>query len=276
MIVKKIERINALKREVHALTTWKEWDDAFLQQVKTLFTYNTNKLEGSTLTLGQTIELLKEIAAPRNCLSGEKLDMIHHQEILDRVFASYRSDIITTANMLSLHKALMKNPAQWEEDGLYSPGACKQFENATVRSNGRVHRYLAPKDVPAAMEALVADTNRQLSDMDEEIFEKHPLVICTWFHQRFLDIHPFADGNGRIGRIFVNLMLMKAGYPPIFIQEVDRIAYLKAFDPSDRALHPMFDFMADRLMGSLEMKLDFVQGLREVGVSISQSQFTES
>jgi Fic family protein len=80
----------------------------------------------------------------------------------------------------------------------------------TVRSTGKVHTYLLPDKVAKAMEELVHDTNESLKMVDTKDANKHPLITATYFHQQFLNvIHPFSDGNGRIGRIFLNLILLK-------------------------------------------------------------------
>lgn len=260
MIEKKIEKINFLKSQVSALITDKDWDDEFLQKVKVDFTYNTNKIEGITLTYGQTIKLLKDFVTPQNAILGELLDLINHQNVLDNVFKNYRSESFSEENIKALHKELMKNLAQWNDDGVYSPGQYKAFENMTVRSNGKIHTYLLPGEVSGAMKELIHDTNEQMKNVDVNDIDKHPLTIATRFHQQFLNkIHPFSDGNGRIGRLFTNLILLKQGYPPIFITDVDRVEYLKRFEKSDTDLGPMRDFLADRLIESLEVKLSFVR-----------------
>jgi len=119
---------------------------------------------------------------------------------------------------------------------------------------------LLPNQVAKAMEELVLHTNELLTNTDILDQDRHPLTIATYFHQQFLNsIHPFADGNGRIGRIFTNLILLKNGYPPIFIKEVNRNEYLKSFELSDDDMQPMLDFMADRLIESLEEKFQFMK-----------------
>ncbi|KAA2245759.1 hypothetical protein F0L74_07345 [Chitinophaga agrisoli] len=104
MIEKKLEEINFLKSQVSALATDKDWDDAFLERVKVDFTYNSNKIEGLTLTYGQTIKLLKDFITPQNAATGELLDLINHQNVLDNVFKNYRSESFTEENIKALHK----------------------------------------------------------------------------------------------------------------------------------------------------------------------------
>jgi Fic family protein len=260
-IAEKLELIEILKGKIDQLRPRKDWEDAFFRKVKIDFTYSSNRLEGNTLTYGQTIKLLRDFVAPRNAASGEVLDMINHQKILDIVFTNYRSQSISKENIKELHKELMKDTAQWADYGLYSPGQYKSFENMTVRSTGKIHTYMLPIQVSGAMEELTRHTNELLKDVDAKDSNKHALIIATYFHQQFLNvIHPFSDGNGRIGRIFTNLILLKNGYPPVFIKEVNKDEYLKRFEVSDNDINPMLDFMADRLIESLEEKWEFVNG----------------
>ncbi|GEP98256.1 Fic family protein [Chitinophaga cymbidii] len=260
MIEHKIRKINTLKNKIEDLAPRKEWNEAFFEKVKIDFTYNSNKLEGNTLTYGQTIKLLKDFVTPPNAAPGELLDLVNHQNILNNVFANYSSQTISEDNIKALHKELMKDLAQWNDDGLYSPGQYKVFENYTMRSNGKIHNYLLPTEVASAMEELIHTTNEQLQQIDIHDVNRHPLTIATRFHQELLNrIHAFSDGNGRIGRLFTNLILLKEGYPPIFIKDVDREEYLKRFEKSDEDISPMLDFLADRLIESLEAKLEFIQ-----------------
>lgn len=262
-IAEKIRHINSLKDRIEELMPQKDWDDTFFRKIKVDFTYNSNKLEGSTLTYGQTLKLLKDFITPQNATPGEVLDMINHQSILNTVFKNYRSQDISEENIKILHGQLMKDIVQWSDDGLYSPGQYKAFENMTVRPTGKIHAYILPGQVPQAMKELIHQTNEKLKGIDTSTIGRHPLTIATYFHQEFLNrIHPFSDGNGRIARIFLNLILLKNGFPPIFIKEVNKDDYLKRFEFSDEDTEPMFEFMADRLIESLEEKWQFVKSMK--------------
>jgi len=153
----------------------------------------------------------------------------------------------------------MRNIEQWSDDGLYSPGRYKVFENVTIRANGKIHGYKNPVEVSPAMAQLITDTNERMNNVALNDLNNHPLGIATYFHQQFLNvIHPFADGNGRIGRIFTNLILIKNGFPPLFITDVNRIQYLDCFEKSETDPDAMLDFLADRLIESLKLKIDFL------------------
>jgi len=203
-IAEKLKFADDLKSKIEELNPKKNWDDAFYKKVKIDFTYNSNKLEGNTLTYGQTIQLLRDFVTPKHTSPGELLDMINHQKILDIVFANYRSQSLSEENIQNLHRELMKNRDQWGDEGEFNPGQYKSFENFTVRSSGKIHAYMPPNQIATAMEELVSHTNKVLKKTGQASnIENHPLTIATYFHQQFLNkIHPFSDGNGRIGRIF--------------------------------------------------------------------------
>lgn len=261
-IAEKFQFIESSKEKANQLSPRTNWNDEFLRKVKFDFTYTSNKVEGNSLNYGQTIKLLRDFVTPKNASSGEVLDMINHQKILDNVFSSYQSQVISEENIRSVHYELMKNFDQWSDDGLYSPGQYKRFENMTIRSTGKVHRYLPPDQVSKAMAELIKFINELLAAKNISSQDKHPLTIVTLFHQRFLNIiHPFSDGNGRVARIFMNLILLKNEYPPIFIKEISKDEYLMRFEVSDNDMNPMLEFMADRLIESLQEKLAFIQNI---------------
>ncbi|MNY37147.1 Fic/DOC family protein [compost metagenome] len=152
----------------------------------------------------------------------------------------------------------MKNPAQWSDETYYDPGKYKIFDNHTYRATGKVHHYTQPENVAAEMAQLIQQTNTALAAIDKNP-EQHPLLIATAFHLTFLNkIHPFGDGNGRIARIFMNLVLLQNGFPPIFIKEVDKKEYLNCFTEEEKVPGAMLNFMADRLIESLREKKKYL------------------
>jgi Fic family protein len=256
----KLVSINEMKRKADDLRPPKDWDQAFLQKVKIEFTYNSNKIEGNTITYGQTVKLLRDLVTPKGATAGEVLDMVNHHLVLNTIFKNYHSREITEESIKELHAALMKNIEQWNDDSSFSPGKYKAFENVTVRSTGKIYKFMQPADVAKAMAELIRETNAKLSNSDASDPDRHPLTIAVFFHQRFLnEIHPFDDGNGRIGRIFTNLILIKKGYPPLFIQDVDRLEYLRRFELTEKEPNAMLNFLADRLIESLRAKIEYIE-----------------
>ena len=95
------------------------------------------------------------------------------------------------------------------------------YRRVPVRIMGAKHEPVQPYLIQPKMEQLIADFAES---------KEHIVTKLARFHIEFEAVHPFIDGNGRCGRLLVNLELMKAGYPPIDIKFTDRIAYYKAFD----------------------------------------------
>jgi Fic family protein len=143
----KFQLINQLKNKADTLKPPKAWDQAFLEKIKVEFTYTSNKIEGNTITYGQTVKLLRDMVTPKNATTGEVLNIVNHQLVLDIVFRNYHQREISEETIKELHRALMRNVQQWSDDGLYSPGQYKVFENVTVRANGKVHhRHQSPNE----------------------------------------------------------------------------------------------------------------------------------
>jgi len=94
-----------------------------------------------------------------------------------------------------------------------------------------------PDEVPDDVAALLDEMN--------EFSEGDILKAATYFHLRFEHIHPFADGNGRVGRTLLNFFLMTRGHPPLIIYEEDKAAYYAALEAYDKAedIAPMYDFL---------------------------------
>eukprot|EP01012_Entosiphon_sulcatum_P026553 TRINITY_DN32019_c0_g1_i1.p1 TRINITY_DN32019_c0_g1~~TRINITY_DN32019_c0_g1_i1.p1 ORF type:complete len:264 (-),score=41.33 TRINITY_DN32019_c0_g1_i1:585-1376(-) len=256
----KLKKIDRLKKKTDEAGTNKDWDQDFIEKIKIDFTYNSNKIEGNALTYGQTIQLLKEFVAPKNTSTADCLDILNHQQVLDEVFEQYQATEITEANIKRLHKALMKSPDQWSDSIHYDPGKYKILENVTTRLSGKIHHYKQPTEVSAAISDLIKDTNHRLSVLICDGNDDHILKIVTDFHFQFLNnIHPFGDGNGRIARIIMNIILLKSKYPPIFIKSINKLDYMNSFEAEENSPGSMLNFMADRLIESFKVKEKFLK-----------------
>ncbi|NJO70458.1 MAG: Fic family protein [Bacteroidetes bacterium] len=191
------------------------------------------------------------------------LDIENHFKLLDKVFEQFNLPF-SIGFIKEIHKELMKDEEQWDFETLPIPGQFKLFENFAIRSSGEIKSYLKPEEVENALEELMEKTNSLINSMDLRLIDNHPLTIAAYFHNQFLNvIHPFQDGNGRVGRIFTNLILLKCDLPPIFIDNTDTVErekYLNTFIETEQknSLVPMISYCGEKLLISLERKYTLI------------------
>ena len=174
-------------------------------------TYNSNAIEGSTLTLEETALVLKEGVT----VGGKPLK--HHLEAIGHRDAYYYVE------------DLVKNKVPVTEKGIKDIHAFvlmdRQMDKGVYRSVPvRVGAFCPcqPYEVPVQMERLMLDYGGGMQKL-------HVVERAALFHLRFETIHPFIDGNGRVGRLLLNLELMKEGYPPVSVKFTDRAKYYGCF-----------------------------------------------
>lgn len=179
------------------------------------FTYNSNAIEGNSLTLKDVRIVLFENGA----VSGKGLREIYEtrnsrlvvDSILKRKFKIRHEDII------KMHRLLMKDID--ERTGY------KKIPNVII-SAGREIKTTEPEHVKKEMDSLISWYNKNSKIL-------HPLEAAIIFHGKFEQIHPFEDGNGRVGRFLINVILVNSGYPPLIIRKSVRKAYISALQASD-------------------------------------------
>jgi Fic family protein len=177
------------------------------------YTYDSNAIEGSTLTLEETALVLKEGVT----VGGKPLK--HHLEAVGHRDAyRYVEDLVK--NTLPLSKRVIKElHALVLMDRRTDRGV---YRSVPVRVGA--FYPCQPYEVPVQMERLMLDYREALQGL-------HTVERAAVFHLRFETIHPFIDGNGRVGRLLLNLELMRAGYPPVNIKFTDRMRYYDCFTP---------------------------------------------
>lgn len=175
------------------------------------YTYNSNAIEGNTLTLRETDMVLRGLTIDRKPLK-DHMEAVGHKEAFDFVRELVQEKAPLSERIIKqIHYLVLADKK--EDRGVY--------RRVPVRIMGAHHEPVQPYLIVPKMEQLLADFAAS---------KDHIVTKLAWFHIEFEAIHPFIDGNGRTGRLLVNLELMKAGYPPIDIKFADRLAYYNAFD----------------------------------------------
>ncbi len=177
-----------------------------LEELAIAFTYNTNAIEGSTITLEETREIIKEKIAPNKSLNDIKEIESHAKVFLDILKQNKK---ITNNLLLEWHNEIFKETKK-EISGKYRDYLV------------RVGSYLAPdwQDIKRLMSEFIKFLKTS---------KIHSVELAARAHYKFEKIHPFGDGNGRIGRLIINHTLWNSGYPMIIIEYKKRISYYKTF-----------------------------------------------
>ena len=205
------------------------------EEFLTEYTYNSNAIEGNTLTLRETYMVLRGLTIDQKSLK-EHLEVIGHKEAFDYVRQLVSENAPISEKVIKdIHYLVLADKK--EDRGIY--------RRVPVRIMGAAHEPVQPYLIIPEMEELL----EQYKNSKEDIVTK-----LARFHIEFEGIHPFIDGNGRTGRLLVNLELMKAGYPPIDIKFNDRLKYYEAFD--EYHVKHNISAMADMFARYLNQRLD--------------------
>jgi Fic family protein len=198
------------------------------------YTHDSNAIEGNTLTLSETALVLQGVTIDQKPLK-DHLEAIGHRDafryLCDRVAEGADLDEWFIRELHSLVLA----------DRPLDSGA---YRKISVRILGAVHTPPDPVSVPDEMRALMARLRAS---------RRHPVERAALFHILFEAVHPFVDGNGRTGRLLLNFILMRHGYPPVNVKFADRRRYYDAFTSYHRDGDdgPMILLVADYLRARL-------------------------
>lgn len=206
------DMIDRKKKELDARRPLTEGEVERLgEQFVVEFTYNSNAIEGNTLTLRETDLVLRGLTIGQKPLK-DHMEAVGHKEAFEFISKLTKDNVPMSETIIKqIHYLVLADKK--DDRGVY--------RRVPVRIMGAKHEPVQPYLIQPKMEQLIADFAKST---------EHIVMKLARFHIEFEDIHPFIDGNGRTGRLLVNLELMKAGFPPIDIKFTDRIQYYNAFD----------------------------------------------
>ena len=194
------------------------------------FTYHSNAIEGNTLTLQETAIVLEGMTVDQKPLK-DHLEVVGHRDAFLYVRDIATKEVpLNESTIKDIHSLVLMN--QPEDKGVY--------RRINVRIVGAYTEPVAPYLIEPKIKDLLARDEERKTTMN--IIERIAL-----FHLEFEGIHPFIDGNGRTGRLILNLELIRNGYPAINVKFSDRKRYYDAFDSfyRDNNAKPMINLIAE-------------------------------
>ncbi len=204
--------------------------------------YNSNAIEGSTLTLRETQLILEQGITIGGKSLREHFEVINHQDAIKFVESlALQQEPLTAFHVRQLH-ALVLVKIDDENAG--------QYRSVPVRILGAAHEPPPSWNIPA----LIHNWERWLHEQ-EGVSE--PVALAAIAHHKLVAIHPFIDGNGRTARLIMNLVLMRAGYPPAIIARANRRQYYRVLWLADGGKPaPLVNFVGRAVERSLTLYLE--------------------
>jgi len=241
-----------------ALRLWRGWNvrteadiDLRLENFRVLFAYHSGKIENDEITWHDTREIFENgrvqgfTGSPR-ALFEQRNQKLCYELLKGKIAAR---EPLSLALIREVHEALTAgtyDERRYVEQG-ERPGAFKKHDYVT----GRAEVGSLPEEVEGDLSGLLAE----LANLPEGA---DLLRAAAYFHVRFECIHPFADGNGRVGRTLLNYFLMTHGHPPVVIHDEDKAAYYDALAAYDNTedIEPMAAFLKWQVERTWEKTLE--------------------
>ncbi len=245
------------------------WEKKYWQKLRLEWNHGSNSIEGNTLTYDETVSLiLKDITTGLHEFREYEEIKAHDLAIYDIKKWSKEERLISETDICNLNKTILvrdffKEAITLEGNRtkrIIQVGKYKNQPNSVLLSNGEYFNYCSPLETPIKMRELMVWFN--------ENQDTSPLILAAEFHHKFILIHPFDDGNGRVSRLLVNYILMKNGLPAIVIKKEHKKEYLLSLRLADAGnIKPFISFLGERLIWSLELGIKAKQGrtLDELG-----------
>lgn len=213
------------------------------------WTYHSNAIEGNTLTLKETKVVLEGITVGGKSVR-EHLEAINHAQAIALLEEAVQRGEPVSGRLARELNALVLKGIDDRRAGVW------RRENVLIA--GAAHRPPDFLKVPEMMDEVFAEFGAR----EESSTALVAVGNAAWLHSAFVRVHPFVDGNGRTGRLLMNLALMRAGWPPAVIRKEDRLRYYEVLD----AHHTTGDFdgiralVEERVEASLRLYLEVLSG----------------
>jgi len=215
------------------------------QKFREEWTYHSNAIEGNTFTYQETAFFLREGLTVKGKSLREHLEIVNHAEAIDYLQDVMKERDLSERFIKDLHAILFQGVRNID----FSPGDYKKKDNNILTLSGNIHHYTPAIQVPSEMEALLKWYYESQSQL-------HPVQLAAIFHHKLVAIHPFTDGNGRVSRLAMNVVLMRSGFPPAIMRKESREEYYTALKKADQGnLEPIIHLIAAEVKHNLELIL---------------------
>lgn len=238
------KKLQTVLEEWQKLQPLTEFDRDRLSRRFTIdFNYNSNHIEGNTLTYGQTelLLLFGKVMGEADFRDCEEMKASNVGLQMMLMESSEKQQPLTQTFIRTLHQTLLRKdytvyrnlPGGVQTSYTVHAGQYKTRPNSVITRYGDRFDYASPEETPALMTDLVDWYNRA-----EQEGKLSPVELAILFHYRYIRIHPFEDGNGRIARMMVNFILARHGYPMIVVRSRLKQHYLEALHKADLIVGP--------------------------------------
>jgi len=209
-------------------------------------TYHSNAIEGNTLTLRETYLVISEGITIKGKSLNDHLEAKNHHEALEFIY-----DLVEHNSPHTISEHLIRE-LQNIVVGSIDRSIAGTYRDVEVAITASSHQPPRAIEVPGKMNDFIKWYQSQQTKIN-------PVELAALSHHRLVNIHPFADGNGRTSRLLMNIILMQSGYPLVVILKHDRRKYYEALSNADRGDNqPFIDFISRSVERSLDLYLDAI------------------
>ncbi|MFM9984975.1 MAG: Fic family protein [Flavobacteriales bacterium] len=252
MLLPSLEEFNQALEDFRSHYPLKEWTNEFSESVLNDFSFFSSRLEDPNLQYGDTIRFLNN-----EVVNTFRVDSFHavseHKAVLSELMKNLEHFELTEQSIQAIHRSLMSSPLAWETE--FKPDLIGNYRNEPAMGSRQPFfvnkEYVPHYNLEIVMASWLPRWNNAFDEIDNLSNEKHIISRIAHFHNTFLnEIHPFADGNGRVCRIIIGAMLMRHNCPPVFPQilnDNDQKTYITTIIECEKANsdEPLITYLAN-------------------------------
>ena len=230
-----LQKIDSYKSAIDEL---RPFEGGLLNEFKAYYrlglTWSSNALEGNTLTESETKVLLEDGLTVGGKPLKDTFEALGHAKAYDFMFSLIRTRVLSETDILTMHRLFYKD---------IDAVSAGRYRDRPVFVTGSKYPVCKPEQINCEMQALLAWV---ASDRNKY----HPVEFAAQLHKRFVFIHPFIDGNGRLARLLMNTALIQDGYMLAIISPVLRHEYISLLENAHKNDIPFVEFIAERVLES--------------------------